>query len=292
VAEVNNLVLDVNKTRKKPASRLSFSRYAVFILLFLGALIMLSPIAWMVSMAFKEQSEIYTANPKLIPNKITFQNFIDGWVKGGFLHFFVNSTVVTTIRVLLTVIINAMAGYAFGKYRFRGKAFLFMIVLSAMMIPDQVRMIPLYSLISSLGLIDTFASVILPGLGATFGTFLMTQYVKTIPDELMEAARIDGCSEYRIFSQIIMPLVKPALVTNLIFQFMWGWNDLLYPLLFLQSKENYTLQLALAFFRDSDTVTAGPIMAMSLGSIIPILIIFFLLQRYFVEGIAVHGVKG
>ncbi|MFH5185345.1 carbohydrate ABC transporter permease [Paenibacillus sp. TAB 01] len=243
-------------------------------------------------MSLKEQSEIYTATPKLIPDNVTFQNFIDGWVKGGFFDYFVNSSFVTATRVLLTVVINAMAGYAFGKYHFKGKGFLFLLVLSAMMIPDQIRMIPLYSMMNLFGLIDTYTAVILPGLGATFGTFLMTQYVRTVPDELMEAARIDGCSEYRIFTQIIMPLVQPALVTNLIFQFMWGWNDLLYPLLFLQSKEHYTLQLALAFFRDSDSVTAGPIMAMSLVSILPILVIFFLLQRYFVEGIAVHGVKG
>lgn len=291
MAEVNTVLKD-NKMTQKTLSLNDYSRYVVFVLLVLGAVVMLFPIAWMVSMSLKEQSEIYTANPTLIPDKVTFQNFVDGWVKGGFLDFFVNSTFVTTTRVLLTVVINAMAGYAFGKYNFRGKGPLFLLVLSAMMIPDQIRMIPLYSMMNALGLIDTFAAVIVPGLGATFGTFLMTQYVRTVPDELMEAARIDGCSEYRIFSQIIMPLVKPALVTNLIFQFMWGWNDLLYPLLFLQSKENYTLQLALAFFRDSDTVTAGPIMAMSLVSILPILVIFFLLQRYFVEGIAAHGVKG
>lgn len=278
--------------RKTESLSATITRYSVFVLLVLGALAMLFPIAWMISMSLKDQSEIYTASPKLIPDQITFQNFIDGWVKGQFFQYFVNSTFVTSTRVILTVIINAMAGYAFGKYRFRGKGFLFLLVLSAMMIPDQVRMIPIYTLMSSLGLIDTYAAVILPGLGATFGTFLMTQYVKTVPDELMEAARIDGCSEYRIFSQIVMPLVKPALVTNLIFQFMWGWNDLLYPLLFLQSQKMYTLQQALAFFRDSDTITGGPIMAMSLVSILPILVIFFFLQRYFVEGIAVHGVKG
>jgi ABC-type glycerol-3-phosphate transport system permease component len=278
--------------RKRKSPSTSFFGYGVFVLLVLGALVMLFPIAWMISMALKDQSEIYTASPKLIPDKITLQNFVDGWVKGGFFQYFINSAFVTTTRVILTVAINAMAGFAFGKYRFRAKNFLFLLVLSAMMIPDQVRMIPLYSLMSSLGLINTYAAVILPGLGATFGTFLMTQYVKTVPDELMEAARIDGCSEYRIFSQIVMPLVKPALVTNLIFQFMWGWNDLLYPLLFLQSQKMYTLQQALALLRDSDTVTGGPIMAMSLVSIIPILVIFFFLQRYFVEGIAVHGVKG
>ncbi len=270
----------------------SVTKYMIFIGLVTGALIMIFPIIWMVSMSFKDQSEIYTANPNIIPDRITFQNYVDGWVKGGFYKYFGNSAFVTMIRVSLTVVINALAGFAFGKYQFKGKNFLFLLVLSAMLIPDQLRMIPLYSLMSALELVDTYASVILPGLGATFGTFLMTQYVKTVPDELMEAARIDGCSEFRIFGQVVMPLVKPALVTNLIFQFMWSWNDLLYPLLFLQSTDKYTVQLALAFYRDSTTVTAGAIMAMSLVSIIPILLIFFFLQRYFVEGIASHGVKG
>jgi alpha-1,4-digalacturonate transport system permease protein len=269
-----------------------FSRYLIFILLLLGALITLFPIFFMISMSLKEQAEIYTQNPTLIPNKLTLSNYVNGWRDGGFAQYFSNSLLISTVRVAITVVINAMAGFAFAKYRFKGSSALFLVILAAMMIPDQVRMIPLYSMINSLGLMDSYISVIVPSLGATFGTFLMRQYATTIPDELLEASRIDGCSEFRIFSQIVMPLCLPALVTNVIFQFMWSWNDLLYPLLFLQSKEKYTVQLALTIFRNSDTVTAGPIMAMSLLSVIPILIIFFLLQRFFVEGIASHSVKG
>lgn len=269
-----------------------YSRWLIFVLLFAGALIMLFPIAFMVSMSLKEQSEIYTQSPRLLPDKITFANFANGWREGGFAQYFANSIGVTAVRVAITVFMNAMAGFAFAKYRFKGREFLFLLILAAMMIPEQVRMIPLYSMMNAAGLIDSYASIIFPGLGATFGTFLMRQYSMTIPDELLEASRMDGCSEYRIFARVALPLCLPALVTNLIFQFMWAWNDLLYPLLFLQSNEKYTVQLALTIFRNSDTVTAGPIMAMSLLSIVPILIVFFALQRYFVEGIAAHSVKG
>jgi multiple sugar transport system permease protein len=153
-------------------------------------------------------------------------------------------------------------------------------------------MIPLYTMMKSLNLIDTHLSVILPSLGATFGTFLMRQYSQTLPNEILEAARIDGCSELRIFLIISLPLCLPAVVTNVIFQFMWSWNEFLYPLLFLRDERKYTVQLALSIFRNSDTVTAGPIMAMSLLSVVPIVAIFFSLQKYFVEGIASHGVKG
>lgn len=264
----------------------------VLLLLIIGALIMLFPIIVMVSMSFKPQNEIYTQSFYIIPKEATVQNYIIGWKEGGFNKYFLNSLYVTSIRVVLTVIINAMAGFAFAKYRFKGKNFFFFIVLSAMMIPDQIRMIPLYKMMYKLKLLDTFASVILPSLGATFGTFLLRQYATSIPDELLEAARIDGCSEKRVFVNIALPLCMPAIITNVIFQFMWGWNDFLYPLLFIRSEEKYTLQLALSIFRNSDTVTAGPIMAMSLVSVIPILIVFFALQKYFVEGIARQGVKG
>lgn len=265
---------------------------AIFTILVIGIIFILFPIAWMVTTALKDQNEIYAYQLTFLPQKPTLENFIIGWKEAKFYKFFSNSIIITSFRVAITVLMNAMAGFALGKYKFRGRTFLFYLIIAAMMIPDQVRMIPLYNMIHSLHLIDTYVSVILPSLGATFGTFLMMQYVQGIPDELMESARIDGCTEYRIFAQIVLPLTKPVVVTNLVFQFMWGWNDLLYPLLFIHSKENYTVQLALAAFRDSDTVTVGPIMAMSLLSIIPIVIVFLSVQKYFIEGIAVHGVKG
>lgn len=269
-----------------------FTHHGTTVLLVVGAVVMAFPILWMVSLAFQPAEEIYKPQPDLIPQHPTFDNFVEGWTTAGFVQYYLNSSLVTTARVLLTVVINALAGFAFAKYTFRGKAFFFVLVLSAMMIPDQVRMVPLYSMFNSLGLVNSFWSVILPGVGATFGTFLMTQYTRSVPDELLEAARIDGASEWRIFRRVVLPLVTPALVTNVIFQFIWGWNDLLYPLLFLQDDAKYTLPLALASLGGSNALGIGPLMAMSLLTIVPVLIVFFALQRFFVQGIASQGLKG
>lgn len=257
-----------------------------------GAIAMFFPVLWMVSMAFKPQPEIFTARPELLPNAPTLDNFVQGWQRSGFSRYFGNSLIVTTARVVLSVIINSLAGFGFAKYRFRGREFLFLLLLAAMMIPEQVRMIPLYVLFKNLGWINHLQAVIVPGIGLTFGAFIMRQYMKSIPDELIEAARIDGCSELRIFIQLIMPLSTPAIVVNVIFQFLWGWNDLLWPLLFLQTDNMYTVQLALANFRGDETVTGGPIMAMALLSVLPVLALYLLLQRHFIQGIALTGVKG
>lgn len=268
------------------------ANWLLWTVLAIGALIMLFPILVMASMSFKHQEEIYAKGFRLIPRVFTLQNYVTGWQEGGFGRYFLNSTYIAVIRVFVTVIINAMAGFAFAKYQFKGKNVFFLLILSAMMIPDQIRMIPLYTMMNGLGLLDTHLSVILPALGPTFGTFLMRQYAQTLPDEILEAARIDGCPEVKTFFVIVLPLCLPAVVTNIIFQFMWSWNDFLYPLLFLREERNYTVQLALSIYRKSDTVTTGPIMAMSLLSVVPILVIFFSLQKYFVEGIATQGVKG
>jgi alpha-1,4-digalacturonate transport system permease protein len=273
-------------------ARRSRTRYGVFLLVLAVGIVIVLPVVFMASMAFKEPADIYVRDPTLLPRRITLDNFAEGWQGVNFRTFFGNSLLVTGVTVAVTVIINAMAGYAFAKFNFRGARLCFLLVLAAMMIPDQVRMIPLYSLMRWAGLLDTYASVILPALGATFGTFLMRQYIKTIPDEILSAARVDGCSEFQIFYRIILPLTKPALATNVVFQFLWSWNDLLFPLLFLRSEAKYTIQLALAFFGSGDNVTAGPIMAMSLLSILPVVLVFLLLQRYFVQGIASQGVKG
>lgn len=253
--------------------------------------VVLFPIAWMVSIAFKPQEEIYTATPALLPIRPTLENFRSGWAQSGFHHYFANSVFVAISRVILSVIVNTLAAYGFAKCRFRGRNVLFILALTAIMVPEQVRMIPLYMLISWVGWMDTLQAVILPSVGVAFGTFMMKQYMDTIPDELLEAARIDGASEFRLLWQIAVPLAIPAVVVNIIFQFMWGWNDLLYPLLFLRSKEHYTVQLALAIFRDDVTVGGGPIMGMALLATLPILIVFLALQRYFVRGIAMTGMK-
>jgi ABC-type glycerol-3-phosphate transport system permease component len=279
-------------TRGTRSLRRFLTHHGATLALAVGGLLMIFPILWMISLAFQPSSEIYQPHPDLVPLHPTFDNFVSGWSDQGFLRYYLNSSLVTTTRVILTVAINALAGFGFAKYHFRGKAFCFLLVLSAMMIPDQVRMVPLYSLFNDLHLVNSYWSVILPGVGATFGTFLMTQYARSVPDELLEAARIDGSSEWRIFRQIVLPLVVPALITNVIFQFIWGWNDLLYPLLFLQDSSKYTLPLALASLGGSNAMGIGPLMAMSLLTIIPVLIVFFALQRFFVQGISSQGLKG
>lgn len=264
----------------------------ITVLLLLGAVVMLFPILWMISMALKPQAEIFTPRPELLPHSPTLSNFTYGWERSGFSKFFLNSTIITMARVIISVVVNALAGFAFAKYQFRGRELLFLLLLAAMMIPDQVRMIPLYAVMSGLSWVNTLQAVIVPGIGLTFGAFIMRQYLSSVPDELLEAARIDGSSELRIFWQIIVPLAWPATIVNALFQFLWGWNDLLWPLLFLQSEKMYTIQLALAVFKDDETVTGGPIMAMSLLSVLPVLIVFLFLQRHFVRGIALTGIKG
>jgi alpha-1,4-digalacturonate transport system permease protein len=257
----------------------------------LGSCVMIFPVLWMVSMALKPQTEIFTATPKLLPHNPTLANFFLGWQRSGFSRYFLNSTFITVARVVLSVSINSLAGFGFAKYRFRGRELLFLLLLTAMMVPDQVRMVPIYTLVNKLKWINTFQAAIFPGIGLTFGAFIMRQYLSSVPDELIESARIDGCSEWRIYRQVIMPLAVPAIIVNVVFQFLWGWNDLLWPLLFLQSRNMYTVQLALAIFQNDETVTGGPVMAMSLASVLPVLLIFLVLQRHFVEGISLTGIK-
>ncbi len=256
-----------------------------------GALVMAFPIVWMISTSLKAPQEVFTITPTLIPSRIMWSNYVSGWVQSGFAKYFLNTVIIALGAVLCSVIFNSMAGFALAKYRFPGRDLIFLAILSALMVPIETRIVPLYLLIAKLGWVDTYVGAILPTVSQAFGVFLMRQYCLTIPDELIEAARIDGCSEMRTFWQIVFPLCKPAMAVNIIFQFMWRWNDLLWPLIILRSEKMYTIQQGLAFFRDNPSVSGGPIMAMSLVSILPIVLVFFSLQRYFVQGIALSGMK-
>ena len=260
-------------------------------LLGVSALGMAFPIVWMISTSLKAPQEVFTIQPTLIPSRLMWSNYVAGWVQSGFSKYFMNTVIIAFGAVLFSVVFNSMAGYALAKYRFPGRDMIFIAILSALMVPLEARIVPLYLLVAKLGWVDTYLGAILPTISQAFGVFLMRQYCLTIPDELIEAARIDGCSEFRTFWQIIFPLCKPAMAVNIIFQFMWRWNDLLWPLIVLRSEKMYTIQQGLAFFRDNPSVAGGPIMAMSLVSIIPIVVVFFSLQRYFVQGIALSGLK-
>ncbi len=258
----------------------------------LAALVAIAPILWMVSLSLKPPGEVFTPMPTLLPRVPTVENYVVGWQKSGFQRFFVNSLIIAVSAVVLSILSNSLAGYALAKFRFSGRQVIFVAFLSAIMIPDQVRMVPLYVLMRELQWINTWQAVILPGVSRAFGVFFMKQYMETIPDELLEAARIDGASELRILWQVVMPLCLPAVATVVIFEFLFRWNDLLWPLVALKSTDMYTVQIGLAQLRFDPAIGGGPVMAMALVSSIPALLLFFALQRHFVRGIATTGLRG
>jgi alpha-1,4-digalacturonate transport system permease protein len=198
---------------------------------------------------------------------------------------------VTTVATVLTLLINSMAAYAFAKYNFRGRDGLFVMTLAMIMIPLQVILIPIYLVVSSLGLVNTYWGMIIPAAATPTGVFIIRQYMLTIPDELIEAARIDGAGEFRIFARIVLPLCRPALAVVAIFSILWRWNDFLWPLLIAQKEELYTLPVALALLNGQLVVPYNIVLAMSVMSIIPVLFMFVFMQRQIVQGIAQTGIK-
>jgi alpha-1,4-digalacturonate transport system permease protein len=202
-----------------------------------------------------------------------------------------NSVFVTSVATVLTLLINSMAAYAFAKYNFRGRDGLFVMTLAMIMIPLQVILIPIYLVVSSLGLVNTYWGMIIPAAATPTGVFIIRQYMLTIPDELIEAARIDGAGEFRIFARIVLPLCRPALAVVAIFSILWRWNDFLWPLLIAQKEELYTLPVALALLNGQLVVPYNIVLAMSVMSIIPVLFMFVFMQRQIVQGIAQTGIK-
>jgi alpha-1,4-digalacturonate transport system permease protein len=206
-------------------------------------------------------------------------------------RYFMNSVIVTSVATLLTLLINSMAAYAFAKYNFRGRDGLFVMTLAMIMIPLQVILIPIYLVVSSLGLVNTYWGMIIPAAATPTGVFILRQYMLTIPDELIEAARIDGAGEFRIFARIVLPLCRPALAVVAIFSILWRWNDFIWPLLIAQKEELYTLPVALALLNGQLVVPYNIVLAMSVMSIIPVLFMFVFMQRQIIQGIAQTGIK-
>jgi alpha-1,4-digalacturonate transport system permease protein len=206
-------------------------------------------------------------------------------------RYFTNSVIVTSIATVLTLTINSMAAYAFAKYNFRGRDGLFVLTLAMIMIPLQVILIPIYLVVANLGLVNTYWGMIIPAAATPTGVFILRQYMLTIPDELIEAARIDGAGEFRIFARIVLPLCRPALAVVGIFSILWRWNDFIWPLLIAQKDELYTLPVALALLNGQLVVPYNIVLAMSVMSIIPVLFMFVFMQRQIIQGIAQTGIK-
>lgn len=221
----------------------------------------------------------------------TFDNYVRGVERFNFVQYFVNTVVVTFFATMLTLLVNSMAAFALSKYQFRGRNGIFVVMISTLLVPLSVILIPLLLVISSVGWFNNLIGVIIPSIATPTGVFLLRQYMLTIPDELLESARLDGASEWRIYLQIILPLARPALAVLAIFSVMWRWNDFLWPLVVLQTSENFTLQVGLNSFRGELQTQWDMLLAMTVLTLLPVTVVFAFLQKYITTGIATTGMK-
>ncbi len=256
------------------------------------ALVSLAPLLWMASVSFMPTGEASHFPPPLLPSGATLANYRELFARTGMARNFGNSLLVSVAITLGSLLVNTLAGYAFAKLRFAGKERIFQILLAALVIPAQVAMLPLFLMMKQLGLVNSFGGVIVPALATVFGIFLVRQYARSIPDELLEAARIDGAGELRIFFQIVLPMLKPVLVTLAIFTFMAAWNDFMWPLIVLTDQDHYTLPVALASLSREHIMDVEMMMAGAVVTVLPVLLLFLLLQRYYIQGLLLGSVKG
>jgi len=261
------------------------------IIIYAFALLVISPFLWMILTSFKDMSEIYVYPPKWLPEKFNFDNYVKAFTAAPFGRYYFNSLVVAFAVTLGQLITCSMAAFAFARLRFKGRDILFYIFLGTMMIPYNVTMIPSFMVLYWLGWIDSYYALIVPGLASAFGTFLLRQFFITIPRELEEAAYIDGASRFQVLRRIILPLAKPALATLAIFTFMGVFNDFIWALIVINSEQMQTVQLGLAIFRDRYLTEWDLLMAGSVTAVLPILIVFFFAQKYFIKGITLSGLK-
>jgi multiple sugar transport system permease protein len=283
----------LTKTQKRRLETMRDSVIFHVLALFLG-FFMLYPLLWMIFGSFKPTEEIF-GTISLIPKQITLDNYIRGWRYNGsttFTTFYINSFIVTGFSTLGAVLMSSLVAYGFSRIRFRGNKFWYGCMFLTLMLPYQVVMVPQFILFYKLGWVNTFLPLIVPQWGGqAFFIFLMVQFFRGIPGELDQSAMIDGCNKFTIYSRILFPLIKPALITATIFSFYWRWEDFLGPLLYLNRPRSFTVSLAMRMFADPTSTDWGAIFAMGSLSLLPSLIIFFVFQKYIVEGIATSGLK-
>jgi multiple sugar transport system permease protein/alpha-1,4-digalacturonate transport system permease protein len=259
----------------------------VWLVLVLGAAIVIFPVYWILATAVDPHASIN----ELWPRTWHLDAFTSTWQSQPFGRWYVNSTLIAVVSVAITVSINLLAGYTFAKYRFPGRTVIFFAILITLMVPIQVILVPEFLLVARLHLLGSIWSVILPRVAEPFGIFMARQFFLTIPDEILEAARIDGASDISVFLRVVLPLSGPVIAVLTIFTFMYRWNDFSWPLVVLQSINSFTVTLGLNSMNGVDHVPVSGVMAMSLLSILPMMLVFILFQRYFVAGIATTGTK-
>lgn len=264
---------------------------AIWLALAAGAAVMMFPVYWMLATALRPREELFAPDVGLIPSALVWANYADALARMPFFGWAFNTGVILVFAVVITVFINLLCGYAFAKFRFAGRNILFMAILSTLMIPIQVIIVPLFLIVAQLDLLNDYWGVILPRAAEAFGIFMVRQFMVSIPDELIEAARIDGASELGIFFKVVVPLSKPIIAVLIIFTAMWRWNDFALPLVILTQQDMYTVQLGLNLLRGQYNTEWTYIMAIASLSLVPILAIFVFFQRQLVQGIAGTGLK-
>lgn len=271
---------------------MTIKKNILYVFLVITALITLAPFIWMLSASFMHDGHANTYPPRFLPDQFTFEQYKTLFVRLNLTRNLINSVVVSVMVTSVSLFLNSMAGYAFAKFRFRGKDQLFNLLLSSMIIPAQVTMLPLFLMLKYMGFINTYMAILIPGLANIFGIFLIRQYAISIPDSLIEAARMDGATDFQIYRLVILPLITPILVTLAIFTFMGTWNDFLWPLIALTDNSMYTLPVSLANLMGEHTKDPELMMAGSVLTILPVLIVFLALQKYYIKGIMMGSVKG
>jgi ABC-type glycerol-3-phosphate transport system permease component len=271
-----------------PASR---SRRGRVVLATAGVVLLMFPIYWMLRVSVAGTDELSSLPVSLWPSDWQWANYVEPWRQYPFLRWATNSVVIAVLSVVATVLINLCAGYAFAKLRFPGRNLLFLLIISTLMVPVQVIMIPQFQIVIDLNLLNSLGGVVLPRLAEAFGLFLARQFFLSIPDELLEAARCDGAGHLRTFRSVVLPLSGPLIAVLVIFTFMWRWNEFVWPLIVLTDSDSYTLPVGLQFLIQQFGNNFGPLLAMSFLSILPMLVVFAVFQRYFVEGIARTGIR-
>ncbi|MDF2648954.1 MAG: carbohydrate transporter permease [Paenibacillus sp.] len=292
--DVNSVVVNtpiaISLRKKVFLTTLKVSITGIFLFL---AILMVLPFLWMLSTSFKISADIFVYPIEWIPKRWNFDNYRTVWAgKHPFYLFYWNSIKITFITVVGSLVTSSLAGFSFAKLSFRGRDTIFLIYLATMIIPSQVLLVPRFILFDWFGLINTHLAIILPGIFTVLGTFLMRSFFSTLPNEMLEAARVDGAGYWRLYWQICLPLTKPALITLLILSFTWHWNEFENPLIFLRDKDLFTIPLGLTNYVDEFGTNYSLVMAASVSALIPLILVVSICQKWFVEGIANTGLKG
>lgn len=286
--------------------RAKFPLILTYIILIAGALVMVMPFIWMISTSLKPDSEIFGNTIRWIPSEFDFKNYTDAFEQTNMPRLFLNTTYITFVAVVSQVLLGSMAGYVFARLQFRGKSVLFFILLTTMMVPFEVLIIPVFLLIryfplaggndilgqGGSGLINTFAGVMFPNFVSVFGVFLFRQFYLSFPKEIEEAAIVDGCSRIGVYWRILLPNSKPVVGTMALFAFLWSWNDFLWPLVVIKEESLKTIQLGLSLFNQDQGTQWAELMAASVMAVVPVIALYIFLQRFLVSGGLTSGLKG